>query len=66
MLNKLIKKKNLILIFYAFVLVTFLILTLIFGNSEDKFEILIGSLILPFVIYGFLRLMYKIVNINSP
>ena len=65
MLNKLIQKKNLILIIYAVVLLAFWGVALIFGNREDKVMVLVLSLIIPFVIYGFVRLMYKIVNINA-
>ena len=65
MLNKLIQKKNLILIIYAAVLLVFWTLALIFGNSEDKLMVLILSLIIPFVVYGFVRLMYKVVHINA-
>ena len=65
MLNKVIKKKNLILIIYAIVLLVFWTLALIFGNAENKVMVLVLSLIIPFVIYGFVRLMYKIVSINA-
>ena len=65
MLNKLIQKKNLILIIYAAVLLVLWILALIFGNREDKTMVLILSLVIPFVIYGFVRLMYKVVSINA-
>ena len=65
MLNKVIQKKNLILIVYAIVLLVFWTLALIFGNAENKVMILVLSLIIPFVIYGFVRLMYKIVSINA-
>ena len=65
MLNKVIQKKNLILIIYAIVLLAFWVVTLIFGNREDKVMVLVLSLIIPFVVYGFVRLMYKIVSINA-
>ena len=65
MLNKLIQKKNLILIIYAAVLLAFGVVALIFGNREDKLMVLILSLIIPFVVYGFVRLMYKVVHINA-
>ena len=65
MLNKLIQKKNLILIIYAVVLLAFWTVALIFGNGEDKVMVLVLSLIIPFVIYGFFRLMYKVVSINA-
>ena len=53
MLNKVIQKKNLILIIYAIVLLVFWTLTLIFGNAENKVMVLILSLIILFVAYGF-------------
>ena len=65
MINKLIQKKNLILITYAAVLLAFWTLGLIFGNGEDKLMVLILSLVITFVIYGFVRLMYKVISINA-
>ena len=65
MLDKLIQKKNIVLIICTAILLVFWTLTLIFGNGEDKVKILILSLILPFVIYGFVRLIYKIVSFNA-
>lgn len=65
MLNKIIQKKNPILIVYAVVLLAFWVMTLIFGNREDKVMVLILSLIIPFVVYGFVRLTYKVVSINA-
>ena len=65
MIQKLIPKKNLMLIIYATVLLVSWILALIFGNNEDKLMVLILSLIIPFVVYGFVRLMYKVVHINA-
>ena len=65
MLNKLIQKKNLILIIYAAVLLVFWTLGLIFGNREDKLMVLVLCLVIPFVIYGLVRLMYKVVSITA-
>ena len=65
MLNKIVQKKNLILIVYAIVLLAFWTVALFFGNREDKVMVLIPSLIIPFIIYGFVRLMYKVVSINA-
>ena len=65
MLNKIIQKRNPILIVYAVVLLAFWVMTLIFGNREDKVMVLILSLIIPFVVYGFVRLTYKVVSINA-
>ena len=66
MLNKLIQKKNIVLIVCAAVLLILWTLTLILGNGEDKVMVLVLSLVLPLVIYGFVRLMFKIVRINAP
>lgn len=66
MLNKLIQKRNIILIIFAILFFALWTLTLIFCNSADKSELLILSIIMPFVVYGFVRLMYKIVKINAP
>ena len=65
MIQKLITRKNLMLIIYAAVLLVSWILALIFGNREDKLMVLILSLIIPLVVYGFVRLMYKVVHINA-
>ena len=65
MLTKLVEKKNLILIIYTAILLVFWTLALIFHNREDKLAVLILSLIIPFVIYVFVRLMYKIVSKNA-
>ena len=66
MLNKLVQKKNVVLIVCAAVLLILWTLTLIFGNGEDKIMVLVLSLVLPFVIYGFVRLMFKVVRITAP
>ncbi len=66
MLNRLVQKKKIILIVCAVVLIVLWILTLIFGNGEDKVTVLVLSLLLPFIFYGFVRVMYKIVKINAP
>ena len=65
MLNKIVQKKNLILIIYAVILLTSWTIALIFGNAEDKLMVLVLSLVIPFIIYGFVRLMYKVISINA-
>ncbi|MBQ2781452.1 MAG: hypothetical protein IJF42_07870 [Clostridia bacterium] len=65
MLKKLVAKKSLILIIYAVVLLAFWTVALIVGNTEDKVKVLILSLVIPFAIYGFARLMYKVVSIRA-
>ena len=65
MLNKLIKKEKLILIFYAVVLIGFWIVAFVFSNRVDKVIVLVLYLIIPFVVYCFVRLMYRILSINA-
>jgi hypothetical protein len=64
MLNKLIEKKNLMLIIYVAFLLVFWTLALIFGNREDKLMVLLLFLVSPFAMYALIRLMYKIVSRN--
>ena len=66
MLNKNSPKKKIVLIICAAVFLILWTLTLILGNGEDKVTVLVLSLVLPLVIYGFVRLMFKIVRINAP
>ncbi len=65
MQNKLIKNKNIILIVFIIVFFVPWTLTLIFSNGADKVELLILSLIMPLVVYGFMRLNYKIMKSNA-
>ena len=53
------------MIVYSIVLLAFWTAALILSNSEDKVMVLILYLIIPFVVYGFVRLMYKVVSINT-
>ena len=66
MFNKLIQKKNIVLIACIAVLLILWTLTLIFGNGEDKTIVLVLSLILPLFIYGMVRLMFKVIRITAP
>lgn len=66
MLNKLVQKKKVIFIALVAVLLILWTLTLIFGNGEDKIMVLVLSLVLPFIIYGFVRLMFKVIRIHAP
>jgi len=65
MLDKLVQKRSIILIIFAVVTLTALIITLFFDNKEDKATIIIASLVLPLIIYGFTRLMFKVVRIKA-
>ena len=42
------------------------VLYLILGNGEDKILMLVLSLVLPLIIYGFIRLLCKIVRPHAP
>ena len=66
MFNKLVQKKNIILIVCSAVLLILWALTLIFGTGEDKMTDIILSLVLPLVIYGFVRFAFKVVRIHAP
>ena len=66
MLNKLVQNKKVIFIACVAVLLVLWTLTLILGNREDKIMVLVLSLVLPFIIYGFVRLMFKVVRIHAP
>lgn len=65
MLNKLVQWKIVILIVCTAVIIILWMLTLIFGNGEDKIKVLVLSLVLPLMIYGFARLMFRTVRIAS-
>lgn len=65
MLNKLVRKKNIIIIAYVIVLLSLWVMSLVWGNREDKTMVLVLSLITPFMVYGFVRLLYKVVNTNA-
>ena len=54
MLNRIVQKKNQILIIYSAVLLALLLVTLVFGNSEDILRILIISLIIPLLFMALL------------
>lgn len=65
MLLNLIQKKKLILAILSSILLLCVILTLVLGKGEDKAMVLVLSLILPLVVYGFLRFLFKIIRINA-
>ena len=66
MLERLAKKRNIILIGLVPIYLVLWVLTLVFGNREDKIVVLVLSVIMPFVLYGFMRLMLKVVGYNAP
>lgn len=63
--EKIVQKKSIIFVICVILLLVLCTLTMIFGNGEDKIIVLVLSLTLPFVIYGFVRLMFKIVGSNA-
>lgn len=65
MLKNLVDKRNLIMFILAGALLVLWLLHLIFGNEEGKVMLLVFSLLMPFVIYGLVRLMYRIIKVNA-
>lgn len=65
MLKNLVNKRNLIILLFGGILLVLWLLSLIFGRSEDKVMILILTPILSIVIYGFARLLFKILSRNA-
>ncbi len=65
-MEKLIKAKKYIL--FAGIIITLILLGifLIFGNSNDKVLFLILSVVLPFIIYGFIRLLFFAISKIAP
>lgn len=61
-MTKIFEKRNLILIIGAIIVLIPWVLYLILGNGEDKLLMLVLSLVLPLIIYGFIRLLGKIVR----
>lgn len=62
MLQKIAEKRKPITILLACVLLVLWLLYLIFGGEKDKTIILILTVILPIVAYGFVRLMLKTIK----
>ena len=65
-MTKIFEKRNLILIIGAIIALIPWVLYLILGNGEDKLLMLVLSLVLPLIIYGFIRLLGKIVRPHAP
>ena len=66
MLKKMVEKTNLITFIFAGVLSVLWLLYLILGSGEDKIKILVLTPVLPFILYGFVRLIFKVVRMNAP
>ena len=65
-MTKIFEKRNLILIIGTIITLIPWVLYLIFGNGEDKLLMLVLSLVLPLIIYGFICLLCKIVRPHAP
>ena len=66
MVNHLIRNKKLVTIVLSAILLVLLGISLIFGDAEDRTALLVSSLVIPIVVYGFIRLMFKVCRINAP
>ena len=65
-MTKIFEKRNLVLIIGAIIALIPWVLYLFLGNGEDKLLMLVLSLVLPLIIYGFIRLLCKIVRPHAP
>ena len=65
-MTKIFEKRNLIMIIGAIIALIPLVLYLILSSGEDKILMLVLSLVLPLIIYGFIRLLGKIVRPHAP
>lgn len=65
-MTKIFEKRNLVLIIGAIIALIPLVLYLILSSGEDKLLMLVLSLVLPLIIYGFIRLLGKIVRPHAP
>ena len=65
-MKKLADKRTLIMIILAGILLVLWVLHLILGSGQGKITVLVLTLILPMIIYGFVRLLSKVIGINAP
>lgn len=66
MLKNLVAKRRPIAIVLAGILLVLWVLYWIFGSSENKVTLLVLTPVMPYVIYGFMRLLFKVCMINAP
>jgi amino acid permease len=66
MLAKLIEKRNIIVAACAVVFLPLWGVALVCGNNDGKAIVLIGSLLLPPIVYALLRLAHHTVNATRP
>ena len=64
MLKRIVEKRVIVISALSIITAALLLLYLIFGNSEGKISTLILSLVLPLIIYGFVRLLFRLINVN--
>ncbi len=62
MFGKLARSKNIILIIFAVVWAVTFALALFFDSRENKTVVLVLSVVGPLIIYGFIKLMFKIMR----
>ncbi len=65
MLNTLVKHKKTITIVLAAIWFVLLVLYAIWGSGEDKTTLLVATFICPLILYGFARIMFKIIGITA-
>lgn len=65
-MDRFFEKRNLILIIGAIITLIPWGLYLILGRGEDKILMLVLSLVLPLIIYGFVRLLFGIIRPHAP
>lgn len=65
MLEKLVNKIKFITLIFTCVLFVLWTVYLFFGKGEDKIMFLVLTPCLPAVVYGFIRLTFKVVSINA-
>lgn len=64
MLKRIVEKRVIVISALSIITAALLLLYLIFGNSEGKISTLILSLVLPLIIYGFVRLLFRLISVN--
>jgi len=65
MFNKIIQKRKMLMAVLAAIFLVLWTLTMVCGNAENKEKILVLSLVLPAVVYGFVSLLYRLVKSNA-
>lgn len=65
MLEKLVKQRKIINCVLGGILLVLWLVTLIFGTGEDKIEVLILTPVVLVIVYGFIRLMFKVAGKNA-